>query len=433
MKSGQLSLDQAPAYSIPLRFFVTAPLFGAGAAVLLLWYGPAGLSSRWNPAVLAATHFMTLGFATMVMCGALLQLLPVLIGARISQPRRVAGLVHGMLTGGVLSLGFAFLSGRYQLFGVALVLLGGAVVVLVVSAGVALRRTLSSHPTMLTMTLALLALVVTLLSGAYKVLSRIAAVADSSQLITSAHLAWGMLGWIGLLVMSVAFQVVPMFQMTREYPAVLTRRLGLVVLILLVLWTLAGSVTEAVVRQPLLAGLGMLLALAYAGFAIVTLRLQQHRRRRLPDVTLWYWRVGMLALLVTIMLWLAGVWYPSFAARPYQPLLIGIVMIFGFITALVSGMLYKIVPFLGWLHLHSSLHTRAERRARLPNMKDFIPEKAARRQFYVYLLALILLTGAALRPVWFAYPAALAWLLACVLLWLNLYNAVRLYRRLAPG
>ena len=71
MNSAQLSLDQAPPFSVPLRFFVTAPLFAIAAALVLLWYGPAALDSRWTPAVLAITHLMTLGFVVMVMSGAL--------------------------------------------------------------------------------------------------------------------------------------------------------------------------------------------------------------------------------------------------------------------------------------------------------------------------------------------------------------------------
>jgi hypothetical protein len=33
-----------------------------------------------------------------------------------------------------------------------------------------------------------------------------------------AHLAWGLLGWVGLLIMGIAFQVVPMFHVTLPYP-----------------------------------------------------------------------------------------------------------------------------------------------------------------------------------------------------------------------
>jgi len=44
-----LRLDQAPPFFVPLRFFITAPIFGALAAATLLAGGPQALASRWTP------------------------------------------------------------------------------------------------------------------------------------------------------------------------------------------------------------------------------------------------------------------------------------------------------------------------------------------------------------------------------------------------
>ena len=41
------------------------------------------MASRWAPAALATTHFLVLGALAPVMCGALLQMSPVLLGAPI--------------------------------------------------------------------------------------------------------------------------------------------------------------------------------------------------------------------------------------------------------------------------------------------------------------------------------------------------------------
>ena len=39
MKTGGLSLDQAPAEDIPLRFFISAPIFGILAGLMVLLKG----------------------------------------------------------------------------------------------------------------------------------------------------------------------------------------------------------------------------------------------------------------------------------------------------------------------------------------------------------------------------------------------------------
>ena len=75
MNTAGLSLEQAPPFSVPLRFFLTAPWFLVLAAALILWEGPGIFASRWLPATLALTHLLVLGFMAQVMLGALLQIL----------------------------------------------------------------------------------------------------------------------------------------------------------------------------------------------------------------------------------------------------------------------------------------------------------------------------------------------------------------------
>ena len=53
MNTAGLSLEQAPPFSVPLRFFLTAPWFLVLAAALILWEGPGIFASRWLPATLA--------------------------------------------------------------------------------------------------------------------------------------------------------------------------------------------------------------------------------------------------------------------------------------------------------------------------------------------------------------------------------------------
>src|SRR3546814_3858608 len=41
-------------------------------------------------------------------------------------------------------------------------------------------------------------------------------------------------------------------------------------------------------------------------FAVITLRLQGRRRRKLPDVTLDFWRLGMASLIACVAVWLTA-------------------------------------------------------------------------------------------------------------------------------
>ncbi|MEI2421580.1 hypothetical protein V6O07_14995, partial [Arthrospira platensis SPKY2] len=77
-----LGYDATPPISAPLRYFLSAPLFGMIGGLMLL-LAPDLLASRWTPGALALTHLITVGFLLMVMVGALFQVLPVVCGASI--------------------------------------------------------------------------------------------------------------------------------------------------------------------------------------------------------------------------------------------------------------------------------------------------------------------------------------------------------------
>ena len=426
-----LALEQAPPVSAPFRFFLSAPLFGVLASLLLLWGGPDLLASRWTPGMLALTHLLTLGVLAMVMFGALLQMLPVVAGAPVARPLMVASVVHTLLAAGTLALALGFAFHLPWLLRAAVVLLAAAVTGLLLAAALSLARAPRRHAAVLGMSLAIVALAVTALLGGWLLAGHGWAGVDLQRgVLTDLHAGWGLLGWIGILVVGVAFQVVPMFQMTPEYPRWMTRGLGWLLFAGLVLWTLAMAWPAAAVLGNLATAL---LLFGNAAFALATLDLQRRRKRRLPDVTLDFWRVAMGCLLATLLLWLVGLAAPAWSADPRAPLLLGAGLAFGFALSAVNGMLYKIVPFLVWFHLqnrllHSGLLGSG---TKVPHMKQVLPDRLGRRQLRAHVAALLLLPAALLWPTPWLYPFALALGASFTLLGVNLWSAALLYRRAA--
>ena len=172
-----------------------------------------------------------------------------------------------------------------------------------------------------------------------------------------------------------------------------------------------------------------LIGIEFSLFALVTLQLQSRRLRKLPDVTLDYWRLGMIGLLFSFILGLAGMLWSELSHTPRYPLQLGIVVIAGFVLPVIQGMLYKIVPFLIWLHLHNqqlNILTPLQL-VKIPHMKQIIPDRWARYQLRVYFIILILLITVALHPSQLIYGVGLSLMLAFVLLTYNLYRALWLY------
>ena len=68
-----VSLDQAPPEDIPFRFFLTAPIFGVMAGLLIAFNGESLFSSSWDLEIVALTHVITLGWLASIMIGAFYQ------------------------------------------------------------------------------------------------------------------------------------------------------------------------------------------------------------------------------------------------------------------------------------------------------------------------------------------------------------------------
>lgn len=415
-----LSFEQAPQIDVPFRFFLTAPLFGIAAGMLLALAGGDMLASRWTPAALAGTHLLVVGFMLQAMCGALLQFVPVVAGGNIWRPRLVATIVHPLLIVTAILLATAFLSQRPMLFiaathGFALALgLFGIVV------GVALWRTPARGPTIVALRIALLGLLVTLVLGVM-LATGIALNAGWPLLaLTDLHAAWGLGGWALVLLAGVSYFVVPMFQLTPAYPAWLARGLPLALLALLIAWSAQFALADNSGAQGLfVGGLGV-----SSMFAATTLHLQHRRRRKVGDTTLLFFRTAMLALLGIFVSALGFLALPDLRLDPRAAVWLGMLALVGVFISAINGMLYKIVPFLNWLHLQKlcGLQTLP------PTMHQMIPERSMRRQFQLHLAALSLLLAAVWLPV-LARPAGLLFAVSCAWLGWNLLGAVNVYLR----
>ncbi len=414
-----LSFDQAPPISVPYRFFLAAPWFGVLAGLLLAWSGGDVLGSRWTPEALALTHLVAVGFMLQAMCGALFQFIPVAVGGNVWRPILVANTVQPLLLLATLLLVAGLLRGIPDLLAIAvplfLIALGGFVIVVTL----ALWQTPATGMTLWAMRMAIGGLAVTVLLGS--ILAEALAYGFSVPLIalTNVHLAWGLGGWSLMLLAGVSYHVVPMFQLTRPYPAWFTRWFGPLLLVLLLAWSSQLAFDQAkwlpVIALPLL--------LLMSVYAATTLWLQFTRRRKIHDATSLNFRVAMLAMLGFAVSGGAYFLIPGFGSDPRSVVWLGVLAFIGVFVSAISGMMYKIVPFLNWLHLQRL----GAPMSAVPNMKKMIPAEAMTGQLRLHVLALVLLLAAVWQP-GLARLAGVAFAASCAWLGWNLLGAIRRYQ-----
>ncbi len=419
MKTVSLNTEQAPPISVPLRFFAVAPLFLLLSGLVLLSGTDNPFSDPRTPALLAATHCITLGFMAIIMVGAMQQILPVVIGSPMPASGLTAWISFLSLISGALLLPAGFVLGQPSLLKLAWPLLLLAFLTFIGASLTSLLRAPARNPTRSALLLSILALAGAVVLGVLLARGYASGTAlfDARKLAT-AHILLMLGGWVMLLIVGVSYQVVPMFQLTPDYPKWLTATLapaifGALLLNVLALFYQPESSWLSVVAADLFCVLA-------GSFAMTTLDLQSKRRRRVADATLGFFRLGMTALFSAALLAIA---MPMLPAIEHYEMLVAVIFLLGFAMSVMHGMLYKIVPFLIWFHLF-----RGSVKTGVPNMKEIIPEPWMWRHLWLHRCTLL---AALLAPWWgaAAWLVALGLLLQGVLLGYALLTAISVYRR----
>lgn len=420
----KLAYALSPVPRLPLCFMLGAPWFALLAALVLLGAGEGAFASRWTLPALAATHLLTLGYLAMAMAGSMLQLIPVVAGTPIVLGRAWAAWTWAGLALGTLLLATALGLNLVSLFLPAAALLASAFVPLVACLARALFQATPqpAMPMVRGMRVAVAGLVLAVALGVALASGLGGVAAVPVLLLVDLHAVWGLVGWVAMLVLGVAFQVIPMFQSSRLYPAPVTRWAIPLLGALLLAWSAARIAAPE--RAPLAAGL---VALFVTAFAALSAWLLARRQRKQVDATTLYWRLALCCLAASAAL-------AMLPGADTLALATGIVFIVGFAMGVVNGMLYKIVPFLLWYHLQ---HDPRARKGEVPSLRDIIDERQARRQFWWHAAALAALLGAAFWPAWLARPAGLLLAIASLRLALDLGRAalrcLAIQKRLQPS
>ncbi|PHS37992.1 MAG: hypothetical protein COB07_09425 [Sulfurovum sp.] len=369
-----LSLDQAPPLSVIFRFFFLGSLFGILAGVLLFFY-QTEIFDASSTAALTFTHLLTLGVMLSFMFAALFQMLPVIAGITLTSPvRRANLLIYPFALGSItLLLGFNFptLSWLYTLSAFLLgVSLLGTIIPMLSDLLKLQNHSFSSKG----MAAALLSLVFVVLLALY-LLASLSGYVDGSYYVPvkAAHYSFGLFGWIALLIISISFQVIEMFYVTPPYPKIVSMYLPVGILFLLL-----GSTITAFFIPDIWILSEILLALLLSAYALLTLKRLTQRKRPLTDATVWFWRMGLSSLILSMLSILILNFTELSLLKP-----LSYIFFTSFALSIVFAMFYKIVPFLTWFHLNSQGYFSA------PLMHEIIHPKTAKKHLYIHLATII--------------------------------------------
>lgn len=407
-----LSLDQAPPISIPLRFFLTAPIFAIIIGALILTNDASLILNRYSDISIAIVHLFTLGILSMIIIGAMQQMMPVLAGAVIKKPVLFANVVHTTLTIGTILFALYFILHLKVLLMIATVLLGISFLTFFIVSIRLLFKVKFLNSTVIAMRIFVVLGFITILLGLHLAGAHIGDnIGEKHYSFVSIHVLFGMFGFASLIIMGVAFQVIPMFYVAKDFPKFIQNKVPFLIISLL----LAYAVFEFASFDLMI--IKTLFVLVLSGFGYFGIHSLNNRRRPIFDVTLLYWKSSLYILIITLFIWLF--------AKSDVSYLLSILFGLGFLYSLLQGMIYKIIPFLCWFHLTSKGHFS------VPTMRELIVEDMIRIQFYMYISSLLFFVLAFFLSVIFLYIGAVLFIFSNLLFLLNLILAIKKYGEIA--
>jgi len=396
-QDASLNFDFIPYWTIPFRFFLTAPLFAMAAGGFLFIFGIQALGggdvvlwqSRWLAEVIYTLHLITLGTITMIMVGALFQVTSVVGGRLLPGDKKVASLVHTFLVLGAILYLVAMTAGTSWLFILAAFFLVTGLLVLGVCGLVAIFRAQRRSPTLTSMALSIISLLVMICAGGFLLLMHgYSEHLGFDRRWTDFHLVWALAGWLGLLIMGVSFQVIPMFHVTPSFNPRFQKILPIAVFISIILVSLSsffyrGEVVATACQFILLA--------CYGVYGITVWRLLNQRKRKIEDITVQFWRGAVISFFMFVVLQILNESGIIDSLGDKVSLIGGVLLIFGVALSIIGGMLQKIIPFLSYLHMQRFCQGNFERIKTLPHMRAILKVNHSRAFLRLHQLSLALL------------------------------------------
>lgn len=394
--SGAMAKGRSVPLIVPLLFLLTGISAAAIFSVMLPWIAPEALLSPGFPHVLALVHTATLGWLTMTIMGASLQLVPVIVVAPLRATRFLYWHYPVYLSGVLLLIG-----GFWQMWP-WLLALGGALIVLAVIHYVIILAATLAHATKRPLTarfliasLCYLCIVVSLgLTAALNF--QFGFLGPNLDQLLLVHITLGVVGWLSTTLIGVSYTLVRMFALAHEH----TDRLGKIVFVLLNAGITLLALGFLLSWQFLiLCGGGTLIAAAWL-FACDYWRMLRVRRRKLLDTTQHHGIAAVVYFALSIPLGVAAAIFGWL--QPGILVALALAALVGWLGQSTTGYLYKIVPFLVWHHRYGPLVGRQK----VPLMREMLHQRWAQLSFWLINLglagAILCALGGWLIPMQFA-------------------------------
>lgn len=371
-----ISQDFAPPFKLIAPYFIIGSIFFVNTIALLFGVDISDLTTI-NSITLSWVHLFLLGFVMMVIFGAMAQLVPVVLEVGHFAVD-LYYVIYPLLLIGTLLMGYGFFSSAALLpYGGIVVLI--ALLIFVLETFLTIQKVKKFNLVMISVLLANIFLFLGLIFGILMALGYAGTIDINIANLLKAHIYLVLAGYVGITIMGMSLILLPMFWLSHSFswkPV----KIALTVISISVVCVMISSLFD----NEIIENIGYIGTLVALGLYFYQIYIIYKTRVRLDkDIYLYSLLFSYSSLVIVLIL---GCIY---LLTPSEPLLltIGWLLFLGFITFLINGHLYKIVPFLVWYEKFSPLIGKQK----VPMLADMVPKRSAKVQFLLSSVGVIVI------------------------------------------
>ncbi len=370
-----VSQDFAPPFKLIAPYFIIGVIFLVLSSIALFSIDITTLSNI-DPRTLSFVHLFLLGFVMMVIFGAMAQLVPVVLETGHFAVDLYYIIYPLLLIGTILmSYGFLILPTLLPYGGVVVLI---SLMVFVLETFLTINKVKKLNLVMTSVLIANISLFLGLIFGILMALGYAGVISIDIYLYLKAHIYLVLIGYVGVTIMGMSLVLLPMFWLSHSF-SWKPITYGLYLITTGVSIVMFSSIFDSTVLEYL----GYILSIIALGFYFYQIFILYKTRVRLEkDIYLNSLVFSYLSLALILVGSLIYIFVPNIILF----LSIGWMVLYGYITFMITGHLYKIVPFLVWYQKFSPLIGKQK----VPMLKDMIPELAAKMQFYLTGIGVII-------------------------------------------
>ncbi|MGO4888472.1 hypothetical protein ACJ2A9_11985 [Anaerobacillus sp. MEB173] len=384
---GQGALQNSKgAFYLPFAFMITGFLSLLIFSVLIVFSGDTfSFTEVRLPFAIGIVHLFILGWATMLVMGAVYQLVPVVIQSELYSTK--LGMIHYFaFTGGLVGMLLGFFQFNLITLAISASLVVIGVLLFITNIVITIIKTKNFNTIIFATYSALFYLLLTVVSGLLMAINFGHPFLNGLHTsILAAHIWFGLVGWFLFLIVGYSFKMLPMFYLSHDFPTNLQKWILILFHVALLIIT-ANFFLQA---GFMLTWIGFVVFLA--GLLVYRVHVQQIIKTRfkknpgkgiLVTVRILDGFIGLTGIAIVLLMI-----QPQLFSNLTFLSIISLVYLFGWVSLTILGYTSKIVPFLWWTFRFGNQVGREQ----VPSLHDLIDEQKVYVRFIGCVVTLLIL------------------------------------------